>query len=314
MKIAIRGMGSADLLNKLEESGASMLVGGIHNELFFDSHWPNSDLADFLRKGATHGPIDLNPWMEFSRKEIDESDFLRIRCRKIISESQTDFERTRADVDSLDWIGEDPKRRFRLPRRIFLSKIQLKPNQIGGVGDWSAEYIVPRGVRSVFEQEGLSGFKCLPVFNTRTGDVIGEYFQIYSDYTLAPRHLDLASPETYSSHREEQGYDALGCLCYESSSLDSTLDFNRTGEDLVSFEFPDWVVRSSVRDCVRQHKLKGWAFEPVLTVGSERYHAYCELWRSLYTVLNDCGEHTIRGQKPWRSPGISIAYQEDPGG
>jgi hypothetical protein len=76
--------------------------------------------------------------------------------------------------------------------------------------------------------------------------------------------------------------------------LEKALDFNRTGEPLESFEFPDWVVRSSVRDCFVEHRLRGWAFEPVLELGTPPYEEYCELWMSFYRLLGQCGEHTIR--------------------
>ncbi len=297
MKIALRGMGSRELLDEMEESGASELVGGIHNGLFFDSFWPNSRLDDFLREAASRGSLDLNPWMEFDRKEIEQSDFLRVRSRKVVSDSPADYERMRADVDRLPWIGDDPKRRFRLPDRLSLSKIRLKPNQIAGVGQWTSEYVIPRGVRMLSEDARFSGIEFRPIFETRTGAPFDEYFQLYSDQILGFRELDVASPEVRSPHPEEQGYDALGCLCYDTKTLEEALDFNRTGEHLVSFEFPDWIVRSSVRDWFRKHKLRGWAFEPVLELGTRSYEEYFELWSSLYRLLDECGGHTIRCQR-----------------
>ena len=104
--------------------------------------------------------------------------------------------------------------------------------------------------------------------------------------------------EVRSRYPGEQGNDALGCLCYDNTALEGALDFNRTGESLKNFEFPEWIVRSSVRSCFREHELRGWAFETVLLLGSKLYDEYCELWQSLYRLLADCGEHTIRRQKP----------------
>jgi hypothetical protein len=294
MKIALRGMGFRELLDELEASGASELVGGIHDQMFFDSFWPNPQLDEFLREAADRGSLDLNPWMEFDQREIEQSRFLRIRSRKVLSDSPADFERMRADLGRLSWLGGDPKRRYRVPERISLSKIRLKPNQIASVGQWTAECVVPKGVRAIFEEARLSGVDFRPVFNTRTGAAFDEYFHLYSDRALEFRELDLASPEIRSPHPEEQGYDALGCLCYDTLTLERALDFNRTGEPLESFEFPDWVVRSSVRDCFVEHRLRGWAFEPVLELGTLPYEEYCELWLSFYRLLGQCGEHTIR--------------------
>jgi hypothetical protein len=296
VRIVLRGMGGRDLMQGLERSGQSELVGGVHQGLFFDSFWPNANLDAFLHTAARWGSFELNPWMEFDSEEVDRSEFLRIRCRKVVPDSPADFTRMRADLNALPWIGEDPKRRFRLPNRLWLSKIRLRPNEVGGVGQWTAEYVIAKGVQSVFENARLSGFGIRPVFNTRTGEPFETYVQLYVEHILGFRVLDLASPETSSTLPEERGYDALGCLCYDAAILREALAFNRTGERLTSFEFPDWVVRSAVRDCFRANRLRGWAFEPVLQLGSDRYETYCELWRSFYRVVRDCNAHTIRGR------------------
>lgn len=289
-------MGDRHLMQQLERTGHAELVGGVHNALFFDSFWPSPDLDAVLHAAARWGSVDLNPSMEFDPEEIGRAEFLRIRCRKVVPDSRADFTRMRADLNELPWIGDDPKRRFRLPNRLWLSKIRLKPNEVGGVGQWTAEYVIAKGVRSSFEQARLSGFGTRPVFDTRTGQPFDAYVQLYVDHILGPRVLDLASPESSSTLAEEQGYDAMGCLCYDSDTLREALAFNRTGERLTSFEFPDWVVRASVRDCFRSHGLRGWAFEPVLVVGSASYAAYDELWRSFHHVVRDCNAHTIRGR------------------
>lgn len=290
-------MGRRELLDELEETGVSELVGGIHDQLFFDSFWPNPRLGEFLREAAGRGSLDLNPWMEFGRREIEKAHLLRLRSRRVVADSPADFERMRSDLDRLPWIGDDPKRRCRIPDRISLSKVRLKPNQIAAVGQWTAEYVVPMGVRTIFEDARLSGICFRPVFDTRTGGPRDDCLHLHSDHALGFRELDIASPEIHSPDREERGYDALGCLCYDARTLEGALDFNRTGEQMVSFELPDWVVRSSVRDCFREHKLRGWAFEPVLEVGSRSYEEYCEIWSSLFRLLEECGGHTIRSRR-----------------
>jgi len=298
MKISLRGSGSRTLVRKLEKSGATDLVGGIHNDLFFDSFWPNRHLDDFLRVAAKLGSFDLNPWMEFSRAEIEQANFLRLRPRKVVEDSAADFERMRSDTDDLPWIGNDPKHRFRLPNRLFLSKIRLKPNQVAVVGQWTAEYVVPRGVRTLFENARFSGIEFRPIFHPRTDAPFDEYFHLYSNHMLGFREIDIASPEILSPLPDEQGYDPMGCFCYTNPALEDALDFNRTGEPDVGFQFPEWVVRSSVRAMFQEHKLKGWAFEPVLELGSKSYEEYNELWSSLYRVLAECMKHTVRGRYP----------------
>jgi hypothetical protein len=55
---------------------------------------------------------------------------------------------------------------------------------------------------------------------------------------------------------------------------------------------------SSVTGLVHENNLKGWAFEPVLKLGTQSYEEYTELWSSFYGLLAQCEKHTVRGRCP----------------
>ena len=78
-------------------------------------------------------------------------------------------------------------------------------------------------------------------------------------------------------HRES--VSLYGCLCYETLNSKNLKDFNRTAEPWASNDFPLWVVSQRVREIYRDHKLKGWIFEPVLEKGSELYEEHNLLWK-----------------------------------
>ncbi len=293
MKIAVRGMGNADFVRRLVAAGITDLVGGIHNDMFFDAHWPSSDLEEFLRKSAECGRFDLNPWMQFTAREINDSRFVSIRPRKIVTESDSEYQAMRRDIDKLPWIGSDPLHRCRLPERIMLSHIKLKPNQAGVVGHWSVEFIVPDLVRTALETAGVTGVEFRPVLRGSNGPPRDDFHHLYAHRLLEPRVIDLSSPEIESALPEERGYDVLGSYCYEPAVLDQALDFNRTGESNVSFEFPDWIVSGRVRDVFAAGKLTGWAFEPVFEAGTEPYERYIELWTSFFDMIANIGQHTV---------------------
>ncbi len=298
MKIALRGSGSRHLLRKLEKSGVTELVGGIRHELFFDSDWPNERLDEFLRIAARSGVIDLNPWMTFTRADLEDAKFFRLRPRKVVEDTAADYNRLRDHTNGLPWSGDDPYHRCRLPQRLWLSKIRLPPNQVAVVGQWTAEYVVPQAVRRIFEDAGLSGVEFRPITHTRTGASHDGFFHLYGGRFLGPRTADIATREIYSPDPAERGREALGCFCYDANALVGALDFNRTAEADVGFEFPEWVVSPRVRQLFEARLLKGWAFEPVLSTGSRRHRDYEALWASLYRLLADCGKHTIRGEEP----------------
>ena len=293
MKIRIRAMGAADAIAQLEKSTAADAVGGIRNGLFLEADWPSPGLASLFDQLPDGLLLDLNPWMVFTKKEIDGARFLNMRPGKILRETDADYEANRAHVDSLPWHGHDAPFRCRLPQALTLSDVRLNPLQVGVVGHWSAEYIVSGKIRDLIAVAGLGGVDFRPVSNRRTGKDFDDFVQLYTDRLLAPRVVDLSSPEIRSADPAERGYDMLGSFCYSPDVLDDAADFNRVGEASTGFEFGDWVVSQAVRHLVLSNGIKGLRFEPVLEDGSAAYAAYLQLWRDLFAAVPEgC---TVRG-------------------
>jgi hypothetical protein len=307
MQIHARVTGTVDTFAALEAKGLLDLVTVGKSSPYADLCWPGPDTAEFLRRSAALVRFDLNPWMVCTQSEVEAAPFLRILCRKVAQDSERDFERSRAALDLQPWVGSDPNLRFRVPQRVYLSRLKLRPNEIAGVGEWSAEYVASGGVVSALVDRGLSGLRGLPVLHSKSDQPIEGYLQLHCESYLPERLIDIASPGTGSARRLDpsaqptaQGWDCWGCLCYSGSSLDAGEDFNRTGEQMVSFEFPEWVVRRRVREAYTALALRGWSFEPVLQEGTELFAHHDELWRSLYRVLDECEVHSIRCEQPWR--------------
>jgi hypothetical protein len=285
------------------------LIDGERSQICVDFRWPDPRSDEFLRRAAGVVGFDLHPWLEFSKQEVSAARFLRLRCRKVIPDSNADFVRMRKEINALPWVGEDPYRKFRIPNRLFLSRLNLRPNQIGGVGEWSAEYVAPAGICAGFLDDGLSGLAALPVYHTKSEQQIDGYVQLFSESILPYRIIDSASLPMGSTRGpsrvnptipgDERVYHKWGCYCYSTEAFANAKDFNRTGERMVAFEFPEWIVTQRVRDRYAARLLRGWAFDPVLEQGTEAFHAHEQLWQSLYTVLEECSVHTIHLERPW---------------
>lgn len=314
MQIHLRALAAASTFQTLERAGLMELVRGDRGDIHLDLAWADPASADFLRRAAALAKFDLNPWMEFTRGEIAAANYLLVRCRGVARDTDADFRRTREAINQLPWTGDDPSRRFRIPRQLFLSRLKLRPNQIAGVGEWTAEYIAATHVCAGFQEAGLSGLTGLPVYQTKSNQPFEGVVQLYCSSILPHRLIDVASlpigstrlPGRFRLDATEQAFHAWGCLCYSPAALAAASDFNRTGERMVAFEFPEWVVSQRVRSVYQARYFKGWAFAPVLEEGTELFDRYEALWRSLYKVLEECGVHTIRLERPWlvqRGPG-----------
>lgn len=295
MKIVARALADPGVLDELERRGLTDLVGGRQSEISVESHWPNAGFQQFLEEAAELGELDINPWMDFTRREVERADFLQLGCRKFVQDTTREFERMRSEIDEQPWLGGDPMRRFRLPERIYLSRIKLKPNRLAGIGEWLDEYVLPVQVVRLLEGLHLSGFDTRPIRHVKTAEEHSDYRWLWTDRVLGHRVLDAASPEIRSSHPEERGYDQWGCLCYDEEALRSAGDFNRTGERLVSFEFPSWVVSKRVREVCEEQAIQGWRFKPVLATSGREYDGYTALWTSFFSAVRESGSHRIRG-------------------
>ena len=83
----------------------------------------------------------------------------------------------------------------------------------------------------------------------------------------------------------EGGHRALACLSYDFAETVPAGDFFRTAENWSSNDMPLWVVSRRVREVFLRHKLRGWAFRPVLEVGSSLHADYLEKWQNLMRQL-----------------------------
>ena len=140
-----------------------------------------------------------------------------------------------------------------------------------------AEFIVGAGVAQAFRDASLTGYELRPVYHAKTGEALPDVFHLFSESILPPAALDAT---TIQLKTETGSWRELGCLSY--ATLNGGIeDFNRTAENFSNNYMPIWVVSARVRDCLLASKLKGWAFRPVLEVGTPPHEAYTKLWSDL---------------------------------
>jgi hypothetical protein len=78
----------------------------------------------------------------FSPVELRTVTHFELVCRKLVTETRKDFGWNDAAKDTaplFDAGGESP---IRLTRDLALTHIRLKLNMVGGIGDWTQEYVI----------------------------------------------------------------------------------------------------------------------------------------------------------------------------
>ena len=247
----------------------------------------DADGADGL--GVSAGAV-------LSKPEFQSLPFRELMCRSTARESDRDYELNNAACTATplqDFGAEEPIRLF---QGISLSRVKIKPNYVAGVGEWTDEYVLARGVQQVFEQAGLSGYSLAPVLNPKTGAPWPEIAQLYSSSVLPRSMRDASVDRIQSRHESEDGkLRLLGCLAYAPSDLEGRPDFNRTGEPWRWWGLPSWVDSSRVEHVFRQSGLRGWAFRPVFLAGTKLYEEYLGAWQDLRRLVSRARRCSFEG-------------------
>ena len=254
-------------------------------------------LPKILNDGESTGGFGVSAEAVFSVAELREFSHFEVVCRKFISESNKDYELNmtaclRAPLTNRG--GESP---IRLANGFSLTRISLKPNMVGAIGDWTEEYLIGSAVADTFKSNNFSGVTFLPVCNPKTDAPHAEFFQIFSDSVLEPLEMDCSIERLQSDVPEEDGkLRHLGCLSYREEKLVDKPDFLRTAEPWGGWwGWPSWVVSSRVEETFRERKLRGWAFRPVLVADSKVHSSYLSQWAHLNELVSQCSGSRFDG-------------------
>ena len=219
----------------------------------------------------------------FSASELREVSHFELVCRCMVQETENDYKANAAACERTALIDAGGHAPIRLASGFTLSRIRLKPNCVGSIGDWTGEFVIASGVAKVFKEAGLSGLSLEPVTNPKTSSAHEGCFQIYSTHVTAPVTIDCSVERIQSRFPEENGQlRHLGCLAYPAAALAHRPDFNRTAEPWSGWHgWPSWVVSARVVSAFKGFKCRGWHFRPVLMTDTELYSQYVAQWQQL---------------------------------
>lgn len=306
MKISVRICPPNSASKTVRKYFGDLIVNDLMD--IFDLDAASERFAQYLEVTRNQDGTWFNPWMEFTEEELDQCDFLQPLCRgPVFAETDADYKQTRKWLDSDTTIDTIDGLNVNLLKQVCVKERKLKPNVIAGVLQWTADFILPTEIVKLFNQSQLTGFSVREVFNRKAQALFEDYHLLYSDHFMPAATRVVFPPEsiplgerfkvefeeagispTRARELDQQDKDVLrlyGCLCYESLNKKNLKDFNRTAEPWSSNNFPLWVVSRRVRDICREHKLKGWAFEPVLIKNSELYEKHNLLWKSFVAAI-----------------------------
>lgn len=254
-------------------------------------------LAEILQAGESTKGFWVSGEAVFSQAELREVTHYEAVCRKCVKESPADYTANAAARDHAPLFDAGGGSPIRLASGFSLSHIPLKPNMVGAIGDWTQEYILGAGVAQAFTSCKLTGCSLRPVTHPKRSAPYKDFFQLFSDSVLKPAIIDCSVERIASSFSEENGHlRHMGCLSYAQSDLADISDFSRTAEPWGGWHgWPVWVVSERVKRIFVQHKLRGWAFGPILLSGTALYDDYLRQWERLSGLVGHCTRSKFDG-------------------
>ncbi len=269
---------------------------------------------DRLIELTCDGPgMRYTPYVRCTPRDLAEARWLVLQPAKLLPESRLDGERNRARLSAAPWVRNAPGCAHRVLRGIALTRVKLRPAEIGTLGEWTSEFVLPSAVRAAFEGDGLRGFATLDVRDGRDG-IQAAVRQLDTPHVL-PQALPSAACQdrgllrdglsalleqraAEGSAEEPPPADArcqrlLGCPLYADFDVFPTSDFARTAEAFDAWGQPLWAISSAVYSCYVRHALRGWQFRPLLERGSQAHGEHERHWRALADKLAQNPRHRL---------------------
>lgn len=227
-----------------------------------------------LQAGDAQGGFGVSAELVLDADETAMLSHFAPICRKTLPESDAAYARNHAlSLAALATNALAPSP-VRLPRGFHLSAAKIAPDTVAGLGEWAQAYVAGPAVWQAFAAAGLTGLEPAPVLQPRTGQPLPGVAQLFTGHALPPAQHNASTGPSFTQ---------WGVLSYRAADLAGRPDFMHTAEPWASARhgWPLWVVSAAVRALFVDHRLRGWAFQPVLSVEAPLYAAYLRLWERL---------------------------------
>lgn len=219
--------------------------------------------------------------LQFSNAELASCSHLEVVCRKTIAQTDAERRATLEDYRSQALHPTASRWAVRIPQCVYVSK-PIPRDAIVHVDQYTGEYAVGTDVSRLLSASDHSGYRLLPVRHWKTRVDRPEIGMHLLSESLWPATSNLMGNEMTSPQRN-------GLLCYPSAAMSDAPDFGRSAEPWGAWQTPQWIVSQRVRQWVVANGIKGWAFWPVLEMGSALHAEHDATWARAMRLLAGAG-------------------------
>ena len=164
-------------------------------------------LPRILAAGTDGGGCWVSGEAVFSPSELASFTHFEAVCRYVVPETGTDHDANAAQLARTPEVDAGGFAPIRLVRAFVLSRIRMKPNTIGAIGDWTGEFVSGAAPARLLEDSGFTGYALLPVGDGRGGAHTAHH-HLFGEAILPPVRIDSSIERIESAFPQEHGRSA----------------------------------------------------------------------------------------------------------
>jgi len=249
-----------------------------------DTPYKSDTYYKVLAASESHGEFDCFINISLSKKELDTIQSFRMVCNKNPPVSDSDGKAAYKHFESVTKDYPKDLTPYHLIETQYISKTLIKPeaHQIFGLQSSSLPFITKSVKRILPKEWEEKYFSILPVQNRITEAIRDDIFILRPNTLLNAFHKD----ESISIDHNEWGtyYRAHGMLTFSESEIERKIPIAFTKERLNNAGII--IVDIAFVHFIKENKIKGLKFWPILMHESDLYEEYIETWKAIKKDLS----------------------------
>ncbi len=249
--------------------------------------WVNYDsefVSRIIQESVGTSGMRVYLHFEITKKEFENVKYYEVEPRSIIRMDDHSLEKNEKYMEGQPYIITSDRTRIKLRERVYIGKPFPKTMTISSI-EFGEGYVSSKEVSSIFIANKVTAYIEYPVFESTTDEAIDKYVLIGSGNILPPLTEDVTILPAPGSPEDDLYYRRLGLPSYPSEEMESFCDFNITAESYRENDTGLMVVSEKVIRLVKDNKIRGVAFRPVLDRSTKLYDKYLKIFSSFQESL-----------------------------
>jgi hypothetical protein len=285
MKFKLKLFLRDDLRERLKKDASISSKFDVDNAAFT---WINYDsdvvLSIFKLSEGTQG-VRVHVLVELTKKELSQVPLFEVDARRVVHQPDEVEEKNEEYIGTCTYINTSGRTKLRIRDKIYLKSLKLKEDVIASI-EFGEGYFCSSSVSRLLKNYDFTGYCEYPVIDFKDNSPLENYNLIGSENILPPLSEDMTIVTLKESPSDNVTFRRFGLASYNDDDLINAKDFNLSGESYGEDGCGLLIVSSRVRDVIKQNKIKGVAFTPILSRSTKLYSEYIKQFETLFRMLS----------------------------